>query len=113
MVTVLHAGRLFCASERLLTVTMLDVHWLLSAHNWTSKLGQPNQATRAKLLSESQRKSVASNLSRKNQPSLLMRVRVRKDGYHVAYLGPRGDTFAADVTELSVTEVSAANIIPA
>jgi hypothetical protein len=32
------------------------------------------------------------------------------DGYHIAYLGPRGDTFAPGVTEMSVHEVSVAGI---
>jgi hypothetical protein len=32
------------------------------------------------------------------------------DGYHIAYLGPRGDTFAPGVTEMSVHEVSAIGI---
>jgi hypothetical protein len=32
------------------------------------------------------------------------------DGYHIAYLGPRGDTFAPGVTEMSVHEVSVLGI---
>lgn len=47
-----------------------------------------------------------TNLIKPHEPNLFRSL--KEDGYHVALIGPRGDTFAAGVTELSVTEVRCA-----